>query len=129
MEERLTRGFISMTMTRPQQVGLTCKLNVRTTAGNTYLRIANGAVAEVLELFIGKRPSWCNGDELRGDPLTEVPMEQTTLLVAKQCMTSISILSSPRWTYQHLVPGEQEASVPTISTSSPSMSMPPPATK
>ena len=39
------------------------KLNVRTTAGNTYtLENSNGVVAEVLELFIGKRLSWRNGD-------------------------------------------------------------------
>ena len=43
------------------------KLNVRTTAGNTYtLENSNGVVTEVLELFIGKRLSWCNGDGVSG---------------------------------------------------------------
>ena len=39
------------------------KLNVRTTAGNTYtLENSDGVVAEVLELFIGKRLGWSNGN-------------------------------------------------------------------
>ena len=43
------------------------KLNVRTTAGNAYtLENSNGVVAEVLELFIGKRLSWSNGNGVSG---------------------------------------------------------------
>ena len=39
------------------------KLNVRAAAGNTYtLENGDGVVAEILELFIGKRLSWSNGD-------------------------------------------------------------------
>ena len=39
------------------------KLNVRAAAGNTYtLENSDGVVAEVLELFIGKRLSWSNGN-------------------------------------------------------------------
>ena len=41
------------------------KLNVRAAAGNTYtLENGNGVVAEILELFIGKRLSWSNGNRV-----------------------------------------------------------------